>query len=209
MPEVSDPNGAAQTGVRSTFHRDLERLQDEVLVLGSMVEKATLRAVDALRDRDTTTAHAIEAEDVLINRKRFEIEEAALLLIATQQPMASDLRRLAAILHIVTDLERMGDYAAGIAQICINIGDEPHIKPLIDIPRIAEKSSSMLRRSLDAFVDRDVTAAEAIAQEDDEVDALYQQVYRELLALMLSNPRIIDQATYLLWVAHNLERVAD
>jgi phosphate transport system protein len=194
---------------RSGFHRELERLQDEVLVLGSMVEKAITRSVDALRARDTAGARALRAEDVLINRKRFEIEEAALLQMATQQPMASDLRRLAAILHIVTDLERMGDYAAGIAQICVEIGDEPHIKPLIDIPRMAEKAVSMLRRSLDAFVERDVAAAEAIAAEDDEVDALYQQVYRELLTIMLANPRTIDQATHLLWVAHNLERVAD
>src|ERR687888_2093179 len=144
---------------RTNFHRELQRLQDEVLVLGNMVEKATLRAVDALRDRDLGAAHAIEAEDALLNRKRFEIEEAALLLMATQQPMASDLRRLAAIVHIVTDLERMGDYAAGIARICVEIGDEPLIKPLIDIPRMAEKATSMLRRALDALLAQDVTAA--------------------------------------------------
>ena len=194
---------------RSVFHRELERLQDEVLVLGSMVEKAILRSVDALKARDVATARTIEAEDVLINKKRFEIEESALLLIATQQPMAGDLRRLAAVLHIVTDLERMGDYAAGIAHICGEIGDQPHIKPLIDIPRMADKATGMLRRALDAFVERDVAAAESIAAEDDEVDGLYQQVYRELLTLMLANPRTIDQATHLLWVAHNLERVAD
>jgi phosphate transport system protein len=194
---------------RTAFHRELEHVQEEVLVLGSMVEKAVLRAVDALRNRDTATARIIEAEDVLINKKRFEIEEAALMLIATQQPMASDLRRLAAVLQIVTDLERMGDYASGIARICIDIGDQPHIKPLIDIPRMAEKSVSMLRRSLDAFIERDVAAAESIAREDDEVDDLYQQVYRELLTIMLANPRTIDQATRLLWAAHNLERVAD
>src|SRR5438270_11978317 len=192
---------------RSGFHSELERLQDEVLVLGSMVEKAVIRSVDALRARDIATARTIEAEDILINRKRFEIEEAALLQIATQQPMASDLRRLAAILHIVTDLERMGDYAAGIAQICVEIGDEPHIKPLIDIPRMAEKAVSMLRRSLDAFVERALAAAEAIAHEDDEVDALYQQVYRELLTLILANPRTTQQATHLPWVAHHLQRV--
>jgi phosphate transport system protein len=194
---------------RSGFHRELERLQDEVLVLGSMVEKAVSRSVDALRARDMAAAHILEVEDVLINRKRFEIEEAALLQIATQQPMASDLRRLAAIMHIVTDLERMGDYAAGIAHICIQLGSQPLIKPLIDIPRMADKAVSMLRRALDAFVERDVAAAQAIASEDDEVDALYQQVYRELLTIMLANPRTIDQATHLLWVAHNLERVAD
>src|SRR5207302_190836 len=144
---------------RSGFHRELERLQDEVLVLGSMVEKAVSRSVDALRARDVGLARALEAEDVLINRKRFEIEEAALLQIATQQPMASDLRRLAAVLHIVTDLERMGDYAAGIAHICVEIGDQPHIKPLIDIPRMGDKAVSMLRRALDAFVERDVRSS--------------------------------------------------
>jgi phosphate transport system protein len=194
---------------RTGFHRELDRLQDEVLVLGSMVEKAILRSVDALRARNLAAARAIEAEDTLINRKRFEIEEAVLLLMATQQPMATDLRQLAAILHIVTDLERMGDYAAGIARICVDIGDEPHIKPLIDIPRMAERATSMLRRSLDAFIEHDVRAGEEIAGEDDEVDALYHQIYRELLTIMLANPRTIDQATKLLWVAHNLERVAD
>jgi len=212
MSPMSTGNDVAPTtepNVRTTFHRELERLQDDVLVLGGMVERAVARSVDALRERDLDSAHVIESEDVLINRKRFDIEEAALLLIATQQPMASDLRRLAAIVHIVTDLERMGDYAAGIAHICIQIGDEPHIKPLIDIPRMAEVATSMLHRSLEAFIARDAAAAEAIAKEDDEVDALYQQVYRELLVLMLANPRTIDQATRLLWVAHNLERVAD
>src|SRR5215469_15017071 len=175
------PNGAlpsaSSSKYRTGFRRELERIQDEMLVLGSMVEKATLRAVDALRSRNLAAARAIEAEDLLVNRKRFDIEESVLLMIATQQPMASDLRQLAAILHIVTDLERMGDYAAGIARISVEIGDEPLIKPLIDIPRMAEKATSMLRRSLDAFVARDVAAAEQIADEDDEVDALYQQVY--------------------------------
>jgi phosphate transport system protein len=209
MTTQSQHANASAQRARSAYHRELERLQDEVLVLGSMVEKATLRSVDALRSRNMAAARALEAEDALLNRKRFDIEESVLLLMATQQPMASDLRQLAAILHIVTDLERMGDYAAGIARISVDIGDEPLIKPLIDIPRMAERATSMLRRSLDAFVERDVVAAEQIASEDDEVDALYQQVYRELLTLMLANPRTIDQATKLLWVAHNLERVAD
>jgi phosphate transport system protein len=209
---MTTSNDIAQTSeptLRTAYHRELERLQDEVLVLGGMVERAIGRAVDALREHDMASAHVIESQDVLINRKRFDIEEAALLVIATQQPMASDLRRLAAMVHIVTDLERMGDYAAGIARICIQIDDEPLIKPLIDIPRMAEIAASMLRRSLEAFIARDVAAAESIAKEDDDVDALYQQVYRELLVLMLANPRTIDQATRLLWVAHNLERVAD
>lgn len=194
---------------RAGFHREIERLQNEVLILGGMVERAITRSVEVLRERDVDAARAIEAEDILINRKRYQIEEDTLYLLATQQPMASDLRRLAAYLHIVTDLERMGDYAAGIARICVLIGNEPLVKPLIDIPRMAEKSTSMLQRSLDAFVARDVQAAQAVALEDDEVDALYQQIYRELLVLMIANPRCIDQATHLIWVAHNLERVGD
>ncbi len=194
---------------RTTFHHEIQRLQDEVLVLGSMAEKATLRSVEALRSRNVQEARAIDAEDALLNRKRYEIEEATMLLMATQQPMASDLRSLAAVLHVVTDLERIGDYAAGIARICVMIGDQPPIKPLIDIPRMAEIASGMLHRALDAFVRRDVEAAQAIAVEDDEVDALYEQVYRELLLIMIANPKAIDQATHLLWVAHNLERVAD
>jgi phosphate transport system protein len=144
---MNDAVPASERLMRSNFHKELERLQDDVLVLGGMVERAILRAVNALRERDTAAAYVIESEDVLINRKRFDIEEATLLLMATQQPMASDLRRLAAIVHIVTDLERMGDYAAGIAHICVQIGDEPLIKPLIDIPRMAEVTASMLRRA--------------------------------------------------------------
>jgi phosphate transport system protein len=206
--DVAEPTpGGLHT--RSTFQRDIERIQDEVLILGSMVEKATLRAVEALRARDVGEARAIDAEDVLVNRKRYQIEEEVIRLMATQQPMAGDLRRLTAMLLIATDLERIGDYAAGIARICVAIADEPLIKPLIDVPRMAERATAMLRRSLDAFVARDVEASEAIARADDEVDALYQQIYRELLMLMLVNPRVIDQATHLLWVAHNLERVAD
>jgi phosphate transport system protein len=207
--EAAHPSPAPMPPGRVSFHNELDRLQGEVLVLGSMVEKATLRAVDALRARDLAAARVIEAEDALINRKRFEIEEATLLLLATQQPMASDLRRLAAILNIVTDLERLGDYAAGIARICVIIGDEPLIKPHIDIPRMADLATSMLHQALDAFLRRDVQAAREIAARDDEVDALYQQTYRELLVLMIANPRVIDQATRLTWVAHNLERVAD
>lgn len=194
---------------RTGFHREMEGLQDEVLVLGSMVEKAVLRSVAALQGQHLDVARTIEADDALINRKRFQIEGWALLLIATQQPMASDLRQLAAVLHIVTDLERMGDYAAGIAKIRVMIGDEPLLPPLAEFPRMADKATGMLRRALDAFVARDVEAANQIALEDDEVDDLYQQVYRELLMRMIAQPKVIDQATHLLWAAHNLERVAD
>ena len=194
---------------RQTFELEMQRLQDEVLVLGSMVENAIIESVEVLKRRDMEGAQRLIAGDRLINEKRFAIEADALALIATQQPMAGDLRTLAAVLEIVTELERMGDYAKGIARINLMMGEEPLLKPLVDIPRMAEKARDMLHRSLDAFVRRDVALARAIPAEDDEVDALYNQVYRELLTFIMNDPRTIDQATYLLWVAHNLERTAD
>jgi phosphate transport system protein len=195
--------------LRESFERELQRLQDETLVLGSMVETAIAEAVESLKQRDAQRARRVIADDRIINEKRFDIETAALTLIATQQPVAGDLRTIAAVLEIATELERIGDYAKGVARINLLIGDEPLIKPLIDVPRMSEKTRDMLRRALDAFVKRDVDLARAIPAEDSEVDALYNQVYRELLTFMMSNPRTIDQASYLLWVAHNLERAAD
>ena len=195
---------------RETFDRELQRLQDEVLVLGSLVEKAIVESVEVLKRRDLDGARRLIAEDRrVINEKRFAIESEALTLIATQQPMAGDLRVLAAVIEIAHELERMGDYAKGIAKINLMMGDEPLLKPLIDVPLMAEKARDMLHRALEAFVNRDVDLARAIPKQDDEVDALYNQVYRDLLALMMQNPRDIDRATYLLWVAHNLERTAD
>lgn len=194
---------------REHYQKQLFELQDDVLELGRMVDSAIAQAVDSLKKRDLEMSKKIIADDYFINRKRFEIEDNCLLLIATQQPMAIDLRTIAASLYISADLERMGDHAEGIAKINIMIGDEPLVKPLIDVPRMAEKASDMLRRSLDAFVRLDIKAAHKICDEDDEVDALYDQVYRELLTIMLQDPRTITRATYLLWVAHNLERIAD
>jgi len=194
---------------RETYEQALRRLQDEMLILGSMVEKAITSAVDTLKRRDLEGARRLIADDRQINQRRFAIEERCLTLIATQQPMASDLRAIAAILEIATELERMGDYAKGIAKINLMIGEEPLLKPLIDIPRMADKASNMLRRALDAFIQRDVALARAIPAEDDEVDALYNQVYRELLTFIMTDPRTLDRATFLLWVAHNLERTAD
>ena len=195
---------------RETFDRELQRLQDEVLVLGGLVEKAIIQSVEVLKRRDLEGARRLIAQDRrVINEKRFAIESEALTLIATQQPMAGDLRVIAAVLEIAHELERMGDYAKGIAKINLMMGDEPLLKPLVDIPLMAEKARSMLHQALEAFVRRDVELARAIPKQDDEVDALYNQVYRDLLALMMQNPRDIDRATYLLWVAHNLERTAD
>jgi len=194
---------------RETFDRELQRLQDEILALGSMVENALTESVEILKRRDMEGSQRLIAQDRLINEKRFAIEADALILIATQQPMARDVRTLAAVLELSTELERIGDYAKGIARINLMMGERPLIKPLIDIPRMAEKARSMLHRALDAFVRGDVDLARAIPAEDDEVDALYNQVYRELMTFVMSDPRNIDQANYLLWVAHNLERAAD
>jgi len=195
--------------LRQTFAQELQRLQDEVLALGSMVENAIMESVDVLKNRDLEGAQRLIADDREINEKRFAIETDCLTVIATQQPLASDLRTIASVLEIVTELERMGDYAKGIARINIMMGEKPLLKPLIDVPRMAEKACDMLHRALDAFVRQDVDLARAIPAEDDEVDDLYNQVYRELLSYIIADPRTIDRATYLLWVAHNLERTAD
>ena len=195
--------------IRTIFHKKLREIQDDVLVMGSMVEKAITRSIEALKNRDLDLARQIFEDDLKVNQKRFDIEERCIHLIATQQPMAGDLRIIIAVLNIVTELERIGDYAEGTADIAIVIGDEPPLKPLIDIPRMGEKTTDMLHRSLDAFVNRDADAAKQIIAEDDEVDNLYDQVYRELLTYMIEDPKTITRATRLVWVAHNLERSAD
>jgi phosphate transport system protein len=195
--------------IRTFFHKRLRDIQDEILVMGSMVSKNTLRSIDALKSRDLDSAHQIIADDQKVNDKRFEIEEQCIALVATQQPMASDLRIIVAVLNIITEIERIGDYAAGIAKVVIMIGDEPPLKPLVDIPRMAEQAVDMLRRSLNALVNRDAEAARKIAMEDEGVDHLYDQVFRELLTFMAEDPRSITRATRLMWVAHNLERSAD
>jgi phosphate transport system protein len=195
--------------IRTIFHKKLREIQDEVLVMGSMVGKAITSSVKALKERDLSLAHQIIADDQKVNHKRFEIEEKCVQLIATQQPMASDLRIIIAILNITTEIERIGDYAMGIARIVIMIGDEPPLKPLVDIPRMAEQTVDMLRHSLDALINRDAETARKTATEDDLVDHLYDQVFRELLTFMAEDPRTITRATRLIWVAHNLERSAD
>lgn len=167
------------------------------------------RSIEALKRLDQAAAHDIVQDDDKIDEKRFQIEEQAIQMIATQQPMAGDLRTIVAVLNIIVELERIGDYAEGIAKIVLMHGDQPLLKPLIDVPRMADKARNMLVRSLSALIERDAESARRIAAEDDEVDALYDQVYRELLTYMISDPRNIDRATWLLWVAHNLERIAD
>ena len=187
----------------------MRELEKEVVNMGDMVIAATSRSVEALKARNIDDAMKIIAEDLLINKKRWDIEERCIKLIALQQPVASDLREIIAVLNIITDLERMGDYAEGIAKIVVMLGTEPLVKPLVDIPRMEEKAASMLKRSLEAFVRRDAQAAKAICNEDDDVDMLYDQVYRELLTYMIEDPKTISRATPLIWAAHNLERIAD
>jgi phosphate transport system protein len=184
-------------------------LQDQVLREGRLVEGLIERAMDALQTLDSAGAHRVIEQDAEIDNLRFEIEGLAVQLIATQQPMASDLRIIIAALHMIVDLERMGDHAAGIAKIVLLHQGQPLVKPLIDLPRMAEIASRMLREALAAFAARDVAAARRVIREDDEIDQLYDQVYRELLTYMLSDPRTVDRATWLLWAAHNLERIAD
>jgi phosphate transport system protein len=195
--------------LRKTFESEIQQVKDEVLVLGSMVEEAILNTVEALKKRDIKASEEILKADKLVNTKRFDIENRLMILIATQQPMAHDLRLLASTLEIISELERMGDYAKGIANINIRMGDDPLLKPLIDIPRMAQKDVDMLHRALTAFVNEDVEAAKALPVEDDEVDALYNQIYRELMTFVIQDPKMIERANWLLWVAHNLERVAD
>jgi phosphate transport system protein len=194
---------------RKAFDQELQQLEGRLLELGRLVEEALVASVDALKRRDLEAARRIIAADRVLNEMRVAIEHETLVVIATQQPMAVDLRTLAAFLEIATELERIGDYAKGIAKIAIKMGTEPFIKPLIDIPRMAVKACSMLRRSLQAFVARDVEFARSIPTEDDEMDALYDQIFRELTTYIIANPKLIDRASYLIWVAHNLERAAD
>lgn len=195
--------------IRKSFESDIQQVKDEILVLGSMVEQSILDSVQALKKRDVPAAKKILKFDKKINKKRYKIESQLMILIATQQPMAHDLRLLASSMEIISELERMGDYAKGIANINIRMGKTPLVKPLIDVPRMADICVDMLHRALTAFVNEDAKAAKVIPMDDDEVDALYNQVYRELMTIIISDPKKIEHANWLLWVAHNLERVAD
>ena len=194
---------------REEFDLKLVGLEGEVEGLAYYVGEAVHRAVDALKNRDLEASRQVIEDDDYIDQKQAEIEARCISLIATQQPVARDLRSIIALLHIGVELERMGDYAEGIAHISLMMGDKPPLKPLIDIPRMAEMATTMLKRSLDSLVNRDVELARQVCNDDDEVDALYDQIYHELLEFMIQDPKTIERATHLLWVAHDLERVAD
>ena len=195
--------------VRADFDRNLKGLQEDLLALGSLVERAITKSMEALKNHDLEASSEVVEEDDLIDHKRFELEDQCIDLIATQQPIAIDLRTLMSVMHISVELERMGDYAEGIGKIGLLLADEPPLKPLTNLSLMAEKATEMLRHSLDALLSRDADAAIQVCRDDDEVDALYDQVYQELLADMIQDPRSIQRATYLLWVAHDLERIAD
>jgi phosphate transport system protein len=194
---------------RQTLDREIHHLQDEVLLLGSMVEQAMLNAIDALKRRDHKAAWQVYNADELINEKRYAIENRVLILFATQQPIAHDLRLLAAIMEVITELERMGDYAKGIAKISLKIGDDDTPIPIREISRMGDLAVGMLHRALGAFIAEDVNAAYRIPQDDDQVDELYNQVYRKNVETMIANPDIIDHSNYIMWVVHNIERMAD
>jgi phosphate transport system protein len=194
---------------RVVYHQKLQDIHNDVLFMGSMVEKAILSSVRALKERDLALAQTVIDDDDKINHKRFETENKCIQLIVTQQPMAGDMRVIMAVVNVITELERIGDYAVGIARVVLLIGDEPPLKPLVIIPRMAEKTVDMLHRSLEAFITHDSEAARKIATEDDEVDHLYDELYRVLISFMLEDPKTITRATRLIWVSHNLERAAD
>ena len=194
---------------REDFERNLKLVQDEVVQLSSMVEKAIFKSIDSLKRRDLGTSQQVIDEDDIIDAKQEAIENRCIDLIALESPMAVDLRVIIAAMMVANELERMGDYAEGIAKISLAMGELPPLKPLIDIPRMADKAVDMLRRSIESYVNRDIVTAKGVFHDDDEVDEMYEQVYRELLTYMMRDPTTIQRATYLLWVSHDLERVAD
>ena len=194
---------------RSDYTQQLQEIQDDLLLLGSMVEKAIVKSVDALKNRDLESSQAVIDEDDQIDDFQMVLEEKCVDVIALQAPMASDLRRLVTVIQVASELERVGDYAEGIAKISVRMGEQPTLKPLIDIPRMAEMGAGMLRDGLGALTTLDLELAEKIAATDDEVDSLYEQIFRELFSFMVENPANIQGATYLIWIAHLLERIAD
>lgn len=195
---------------RLNLDRKIRNMMNEILIIDSMVETAVLEAIQALKNQDLDAAITIYKADAEINARRFALEKECMITIATEQPiMASDLRLVASVLEVVNELERMGDYAKGIARVTMRIGKQPHIKPIIDLPHMAELAVDMLHRAIAAFVSQDAETARQIPKEDNLVDALYQKIYNELIAIVTRDPATAGQANLLMWAAHNLERMAD
>jgi phosphate transport system protein len=197
------------TSTRQGYNQELEALRKEILEMGTLVSQAITDAVQSLSKQDMELAQRVMAGDDQIDNLEIDIEDKCMVLIARQQPLARDLRIIGTGLKITTDLERMGDHAFDIAQITLRIGKQPLIKPLVDIPRMAEMAQKMLKDSLDAYINMDISLAEQVCLDDDNVDHLYQQVFRELLTFMMEDPRTISQATQIIFVARYLERIAD
>jgi phosphate transport system protein len=195
--------------VRKIFAKKIQNIQDEVLLLGSMVEDAVIKSVVSLKSRDTHLAKQIYHDDLLLNDKRYAIENAILIAIATQQPMARDLRQLASMLDVVQELERMGDYAKGIAKVTVKLQQIDINIPIIEIEMMAELAVGMLHKALTAFIEGDSQTASQIPFEDDAVDKLYENIYHQSVELMMADPQNIDHSNLIIWVGHNLERLAD
>ncbi|MCX7904315.1 MAG: phosphate signaling complex protein PhoU [Caloramator sp.] len=194
---------------RLHFQQNLEEIKHKVLRMGSMVEAIVDKAVNSLKEQNLEAAKSIIEDDDKIDAMDLEIEMDCMKLLALQQPLAKDLRTIATALKIITDLERMGDHAVNISKITLEIGKEPLIKPLIDIPRMAKIAQEMIKLSLDAFVREDVELARKVAAMDQEVDDIYQAILDELLEMIIKNPSITKQATKLMFVGRYLERIAD
>lgn len=197
------------SSIRSALDREENRIKDNILRMGSMVEAAIDNSIAALKQRDGALAQQVIDDDRQVNQLRYQIEEDCLTAIATQQPAAHDLRSIVAATHIAVELERMADHAVGIARITLRMLDQPLLKPLIDLPIMANIVKEMTRAGLDSFIRADEMLARQVIARDDEVDQMYQQIFRELLTYMLEDPKNISRATFLLWVAHNLERIGD
>jgi phosphate transport system protein len=197
------------SSTRGVFDQRLIEVRDNLLRMAQLLDNAIDRSMTALKNQDHHLARQVIHDDTAINDLRFRVEEECLTLIATQQPMASDLRVIVAAMNLVNDMERMADHATGIAKTVLRMGNEPLLKPLIDLPRMASLTRDMLKRSLDAFLARDAAAARAIANDDDQIDHLYKAIFDELLEIMARDPTTIPRGTYLLWCAHNLERIGD
>ena len=194
---------------RVSYHAELDALRQDLLRMGTQVEEAIRLAVESLKERDQEKARRVFELEEQVDHMELDIERRCLNLIALQQPMAGDLRQIGMTLKVITDLERMADHAHDIAKVTLRLGQEPLIKPLVDIPRMAEIAEKMVRDGLKAFVEGDVDLARAMVDRDDDLDHLFNQIFRELLMIMREKPGTVEQATQLLMVASHLERVGD
>lgn len=194
---------------RETLDKNLQNIKEEILILSSMVEQAIYTSIGLFRSRDITASRRILIEDANINGKRYAIENAIMILIATQQPMAHDLRLLAGILEIANELERMGDYAKGTAKLVMRLGNSDYPVPAADLEKMTELGIKMLHDAISAFIEEDYKKAALVPQEDEKVDALYEKISLDTIAKIQSNPSLASEAMLMFKASHNLERFAD